>query len=162
LSAKTFFDEARKKYIQQGRINPGPLTPEQAEALGGVAAANIGLKLYDEAEPRLDILLKHDDRSRSTAINASIVTIQRGKIAADSVPAVNAMQSFIGGAAADDEYAADVFGTLLTKVSGLRMDDKTRTSVEQAWGSYDTFVDRLAGGTGPGTGAVSHAGQLKW
>jgi hypothetical protein len=94
---------------------------------------------------------RHNDHSRSLAINRAVM-ILAGKAGGEEFNvAVPELKRYLDGATAEDEYAVDVFGSLLAKLSAIP--SVKRQDMEQLWNAWDSFVDRIA---------TTHPGELKW
>jgi hypothetical protein len=149
-------DTARLKYV----VGPGkivrdkPLTPQQEMTLEGLAAAYIGLKRYDAARGQLDVLYVHNVRSRSLTLNLTIYSLNTNRQLADLVKVAEFDRQEMGRMP-NDEYAADIFGTLINKIS--TMDRAPKDKLDQWWKAHDNYIDSLAA-----RGDVGQPGKLKW
>ena len=154
--AITDLDQARLRYVinKMGPVGR-PLTPQQQMTLEGLAAAYIGQGRVDAARGPLEAAHARNVRSRSLLLNTAIYMINGQRQLPSMLQAADLVRGVLAGPA-NDEYAADVFGTLINKID--QMDKAPQDRVDALWAAHDAYVDQLAArGDVPDV-----AGKLKW
>jgi hypothetical protein len=149
--AKKAFDQARQKYVLGQMAANAPLTPQQSQVFNGLVAASIGLKQFDDAKKHIVTLVGHNDHSRAMAINRALLILLGRSGGTEYNLAVPELKRYLDGAPPEDEYAVDVFGSLLGKLSAVP--GVKRQDMEQLWTAWDSYVDRLAS---------NRPNELKW
>jgi hypothetical protein len=154
--AITDLDTARLKYVINKIGAPGaPLTPQQQMTLEGLAAAYIGQGRYEAARGPLEAAYARNVRTRSLVLNTAIYMLNTQRPIASLVQTAELVRQHLARAP-EDEYAADIFGTLVNKIE--RMDKAPKEKVDEWWKIHDQFIDQIASrSTDP-----AMAGKLKW
>ncbi len=121
--------------------------------LEGLAAAYLGQNRPDLAKQPLETAFLKNVRTRSLILNTAIYMLsgQRPPVALHQAADLVRQQL---GHKADDEYAADIFGTLVNKIASMEKPPKEK--VDAWWKVHDDYVDALARNPG------APAGKLKW
>jgi hypothetical protein len=147
-------DSARRQYV----VNKmgATLTPQQQQTLEGLAAAYIGQGRYELARGPIDAAYSHGVRSRSITLNSAIVMINSQQAPAALKTVAGMVRNYMASQQGD-EFAADIFGTLVNKMSALPSVPKEE--VAEYWQYLDQYVDQLAQKDGA---ANPNAGKLKW
>jgi hypothetical protein len=146
--------EARRKYVIGQVIKGARFTPQQQLALEALAAAYIGQKRYDSARGPLEAAYLNNVRSRSLTLNLAIYSLNTNRSQADLIKVAEMVRQYMG-ANQNDEYAADIFGTLVNKVAGTEKPPKEK--IDLWWGFHDNYIDQMAA-----RGDVGQPGKLKW
>ena len=149
-SAAHFFEEARRKLFL---TVPSTLTPDQALALGGKAAADLGRGRAEEARPSIDLLYQHGNQTRSTVLNRAMIYVASHAGLRDLVEATKSMRKYLDAHGEYDEAASNVFGTVLSRLSSMPLNPATRADLA----IQQKFLDSYNEG-----GAAQHEGKLKW
>lgn len=150
------FDALRRRYTARPVGANEALTPQQALAWEGTAAADIGRGNPEDARARLDTAFEHNVRTRSLVLNRAIATVlSKGVTFKQFDVAAGELKAYLQ-ANANDEKAADIFAGLLAKASAFPNVSK---QLEPHWAFLDTYYDQLA--HNPEV-AAAHPNQLKW
>lgn len=147
------FDDARRKYLVGA--GTGELTPEQAVTLNGLAAAYMGTGRADQlevAEGLLTTAIKRGDHSRALAMNRAIIAMRRNPTFQRLGVAANDLKAYLD-TQPGDEYAAEIFGTLLARATS--MPNAPKDKIEPFWEYLDKYNDEIARSRG-------ETGKLKW
>jgi hypothetical protein len=154
LNAVKELDSARSRYVL-GRVKERmPLTPEQQLTLEGLAAAYIGQGRPDAAKGPLETAYGHNVRTRSLVLNTAIYMLSGQRPLNSLTQAAELVRQQMGHQQ-NDEYAADIFGTLVNKIS--TMDRAPKDKLDEWWKFHDNYIDALAA-----RGDVGQPGKLKW
>jgi hypothetical protein len=146
-------DAARRKYVV-GFMKPGvQLTPKQQVIQEGLAAAYLGLNHPADALAALQILIDRDTRSRAVALNRAIGYLMKRDANVQQIgQGLYSLKTYLDQHASD-EYAADLFGSLLTRAAA--MPNKDTKTIDDMWVYLDRYNDSMAT-------ALRKEGQLKW
>lgn len=150
--AGRLLDQARTKYVL--RKMGDKLTPEQQMTLVGLAAANLGQNNAQAAKTQLDIVMAKGTKTRSAVVNNAIAVASKRSSAKEIGDAIRLMQAYLA-MQRGDEYAANIFGTLIDRASsmpGVSKEDKEQLARHVDF--LDNYNDQLA--------RDQHPGQLKW
>jgi hypothetical protein len=128
------------------------LTPEQQMTLVGLAAANIGAGTPQFAKAQLDIVMAKGEKTRSAVLNNVIMVMTKKTTAPKELNDCIEMARQYLSTHPGDEYAADVYGTLLERVSA--MPGVRAEAVQPLVAGLDQYVDQV--------GRDTHPDQLKW
>jgi len=148
-------DTARLRYVVGKLPAAGmPLTPQQQMTLEGLAACYIGMGRVDAARGSLETAHTRNVRSRSLILNTGIYMVSGARQLNSMVQAAELVRTHMSHQQ-NDEYAADIFGTLVDKIS--KMPNAPKEKVDAWWTFHDNYIDALAA-----RGDVGEAGKLKW
>lgn len=161
VKAQTQFDLARSKYRPRAGQK---LTPEQQMTLVGLAASCLGqhatrpsLEKLETAKAAIDLVMADGQKSRSAVLDYAICVAYGARPkpgnnkAQELGMAIETMHDYLG-TQRDDEYAANVYGTLLDKASTMPGVAKEKLAAQ--WETFDRYIDQLA--------TTVHPDQLKW
>jgi hypothetical protein len=126
------------------------LTPDQQMVLVGLAAAKLAMNQCDAAKSPIDLVLAKGTKTRSAVMDNAMIVMSRRSTLRDYGVAGEMLRQYLASNPGD-EYAANVFGTLLDKVS--KMPSAPKDDIEHFETFLDTYCDAMA---------KSHPGMLKY
>ncbi|MEO6436694.1 MAG: hypothetical protein ABIP55_13165 [Tepidisphaeraceae bacterium] len=148
-------ERARTKYVV--RQLTATLTPQQVATINALAAARLGMYLKSpkpdalkEVKTLLDMTFTRGDRSRALVLNSAIAALAGPTPPLAQAQLADLVKEYMSRNK-DDETAADIFGTMVNKLSTSTV---AKDRIEIMWSFYDSYVDAL--------GKQNDAGKLKW
>jgi hypothetical protein len=119
----------------------GGLTPDQVRALEGQAAADIGLRQFDSAAPRIDRAVDAvQQMTRSMLVNRVIVDLamDRGEHLAEDL---DLLRDVLAAGGTPDEQVLNLDGTLLAEIEARP--GMQKGALTPYWNEYDQAERRL-------------------
>ncbi len=149
VTAARLFEELRREMASHGAL-PQSLSTEQQLILIGKAAADLGRGKPAEGRAAIDLVYLRGNRTRAVVLNRAMVYLAANQgMIKELVEISESVRNQI-----TDELTADIYGTLLNKLSALSINEPTRADLARRQKELDEITEQRF--------AAAHPGQLKW